>query len=151
MAKKYLVRLHCDEKAYLQKIIRKGKTNAYRIRHANMLLAACVDGGNMSDQQIAEAFSCHRRTVENLRQRFVEQGLEAALERKKRAHPPRERLLDGDAEAKLIALCCSQAPEGRSRWTLHLLADKLVELQIVETISHETVRQVLKKTNSNHI
>ncbi|MCB0202159.1 MAG: helix-turn-helix domain-containing protein, partial [Anaerolineae bacterium] len=102
-----------------------------RIRHANMLLAACVDGGNMSDQQIAEAFSCHRRTVENLRQRFVEQGLEAALERKKRAHPPRERLLDGDAEAKLIALCCSQAPEGRSRWTLHLLADKLVELQIV--------------------
>lgn len=151
MAKKYVVRLHSDEKASLKEIVRKGKTNAYRIRHANMLLAACVDGGNMSDQAIAKTFSCHRRTVENLRQRFVEQGLEAALERKKREFPPRERLLDGDGEAKLIALSCSQAPEGYSRWTLHLLADKLVELQIVETISHETVRQVLKKTNSNHI
>lgn len=151
MAKKYIVRLHADEKAYLQKIIRVGKTKAYRIRHANILLAACVNGGNMSDQEIAKAFSCHRRTVENIRRRFVEQGLEAALERQKRAHPPRERLLDGDGEAKLIALSCSQAPEGHSRWTLQLLADKLVELQVVESISYETVRQVLKKTNLNHI
>jgi transposase len=145
MAKKFIVRLHSAEKAYLKEISSTGKTNAYRIRHANILLAVAVNGGTMNDHEAVKAFGCHLRTVENIRQRFVEQGFETALERKPREFPPRERLLDGDGEAQLIALACSEAPEGRSSWTLHLLADKLVELQIVVSISHETVRQVLNK------
>lgn len=145
MAKKFVVRLHSDEKAYLQKIISTGRTSAYRIRHANILLAVAVNGGKMNDHETAKAFCCHCRTVENIRQRFVEQGFESALERKQRKFPPHERLLDGDGEAQLIALACGEAPEGRSNWTLHLLADKLVELQIVDSISYETVRQVLNK------
>ena len=122
-------------------------TSAYRILHANMLLAADADNLNWTDAQIVKAFGCHQRTVENIRQRFVEQGFDAALERKQRTTPPRRPILDGDGEAQLIALACSEAPEGRSSWTLHLLADRLVAMNIVDTISHETVRQVLKKTN----
>jgi transposase len=90
--------------------------------------------------QIAEAFGCHARTVENVRRRFVTDGTAAALERKKRDHPPREKVLDGEAEAHLIAVACSEPPEGRARWTLELLADKLVELNIVESVSYQTVR-----------
>jgi len=95
------------------------------------------------------AFSCNRSTVEGIRKRFVLEGLDSALERKKRAKPPTERILDGAKEARLIALACSEPPEGRSRWTLRLLADELIALEIVESISYRTVQRTLKKTNSS--
>ncbi|MBU1320683.1 MAG: IS630 family transposase [candidate division Zixibacteria bacterium] len=145
MSKKYIVRLSDRERRGLEQLSAKGKTVAYRIRHAHILLKADADGPNWTDWRIAEAFSCHARTVEGIRKRFVEQGLDAALNRKKREMPPREKLLDGEKEARLIALSCSKPPKGRARWTLHLLADKMVELEVVESISHETVRQTLKK------
>lgn len=145
--KKYVVRLTNEERKQLTELIRKGKATAYKIKHANILLKADVDGLAWIDAQIAEAFSVDTNTVGSIRQRFVEQGLEAALNRKKRDRPPRERKLDGEAEAQLIALSFSNPPEGRNRWTLRLLADKVVELEIVDTLSHETVRRTLKKTN----
>src|SRR5262249_11304531 len=110
---------------------------------------AAAGGPAWTDDRIAEAVEVTLRTVERVRQRFVEQGLEAALVRKKQDRPSRERKLDGADEARLIALACSEPPQGRSAWTLQLLADKLVELRVVDTISDETVRQVLKKTNSS--
>ncbi len=149
--RKYIVRLRCDERKQLQDLVSKGRTQAYRIRHAHILLKADAEGPGWGDEAIAEAFSCHRRTVEGLRKRLVIQGLDAALERKKRERPPIEPILDGEREARLIALACSQPPKGRSRWTLELLADKLVELHIVESISYRTVQRALKKTNSSPI
>ncbi len=145
--KKYVVCLTNEERGQLAELIRKGKAAAYKIRHAHILLKADVDGLAWSDDQIGEAFSVHTNTVGSLRQRFVEQGLEAALNRKERARPPRERKLDGEAEARLIAVSCGKPPEGYNRWTLRLLADKAAELEIVDTISHETVRRTLKKTS----
>lgn len=147
MNKQYIVRLSEEERRELERLIAKGKAVAYKIRHAHILLKADADGPAWTDLRIAEAFSCHTRTVEGIRRRFVEQGIEAALNRKKRAMPPREKLLDGAKEARLIALSCSKPPQGRGRWTLHILADRMVELGIVESISHETVRRALKKTN----
>lgn len=147
MNKQYIVRLSEEERRELERLIAKGKAVAYKIRHAHILLKADADGPAWTDLRIAEAFSCHARTVEGIRRRFVEQGIEAALNRKKRAMPPREKLLDGAKEARLIALSCSKPPKGRGRWTLHILADRMVELGIVESISHETVRRALKKTN----
>lgn len=147
MNKKYIVRLSEEERGELERLITKGKAAVYKIRHAHILLKADADGPAWTDPRIAEAFSCHARTVEGIRRRFVEQGTRAALNRKKRAMPPREKILDGAKEARLIALSCSQPPKGRGRWTLHLLADRMVELEIVESISHETVRRTLKKTN----
>ena len=149
MNKKYIVRLTKEERAYLEDLIRKGKAAAYRIKHANVLLKVDADGPGWSDDEAAEAFGCHANTARNIRQRFVEQGLDAALERKKRAHPPTEPKLDGKAEARLIAISCSEPPEGRSRWTLKMLADELVVLEIVDSISDQTVRRTLKKTNCN--
>jgi len=149
MANKYVVRLDSDEREALELLVKKGKTQAYRIKHANLLLAVDRDGSDWSDEQAAEAFGCHVNTVSNVRQRFVEQGLEAAVERKKQKSPSRERILDGEKEARLIALACSQPPAGRSKWTLQLLADKLVTLEVVESISDQTVRRTLKKTNSS--
>ena len=146
MNKKYIVRLTNDERKSLEKMVNTGKAAAYKIKHANVLLKADADGPNWTDAMIADAFGCCRQTVENVRRRFVEQTLEAALGRKKRALPPREKILDGKAEAHLIALACSDAPEGRARWTLELLADKLVELNVVETVSYRTVQRTLKKT-----
>ena len=145
MQKKYIVRLTETERTMLQELISKGTTAAYKIKHANMLLKADVDGANWPDQQIAEAFSTSVNTVVNLRQRFVERGFEAALGRKKRSRPPRKKALDGHQEAQLIALRCSSPPTGYAKWTLQLLADKLVELEVVEQISRETIRQTLKK------
>jgi len=142
---KYLVRLTNEERGRLTGLITKGKAAAFKIRHAHILLKADVDGPAWSDDQIARAFSVHTSTVGNLRKRFVEQGLEAALNRKERPRPSRERKLDGEAGARLIALSCSKPPEGYNRWTLRLLADKAVELGIVDTVSHETVRRTLKK------
>lgn len=145
----YVVRLTAEERDQLQELISKGKTQAYRIRHAQILLKADADGPAWLDRTIADAFSCHRATVEGIRKRFVLEGLDSALERKKRAKPPTERILDGAKEARLIALACSEPPEGRSRWTLKLLADELIALDIVESISYRTVQRTLKKTNSS--
>lgn len=151
MRKKYLVRLTSEERAELQAMVSKGKVAAYRIKHANILLAADVEGAAWPDQRIAQAFSCHRGSVENIRRRFVLEGLEAALQRKKQARPSRERKLDGDGEARLIALACSEPPDGRDRWTLKLLADALVQLDMVDSISDQTVRRTLKKTSCGPI
>ena len=148
MAPKYTVELTSEERAYLEALVSKGKpAPAYKIKHAHLLLNVDVTGPIREDREVAELFRCHRNTVANVRQRFVEQGLEAALERKKRALPPVAKLLDGRQEAQLIALSCSSPPEGRARWTLRLLADELVMLEVVDAISHETVRQTLKKMN----
>ena len=147
--KKYIIRLTQAERERLGAMVKKGKAAAYRIKHAHILLKADADGPGWIDKRIAEAFGCHVRTVENVRRRCVLEGLEAALERNKQARPRRERKLDGDGEARLIALACSEPPEGRDRWTLRLLADRLVRLEVVDSISAQTVRRTLKKTNSN--
>jgi transposase len=151
MAKKYVVRLASEERDELTSLVRKGKTQAFRIKHANILLAADSDGPAWTDERIAEAFGCHVQTVRNVRQRFVEQGLLAALDRKKQVAPSRQRILDGEQEARLIALACSAPPKGRAKWTLQLLADQLVVLKVVEAISDQTVRRTLKKTSSGRI
>lgn len=151
MADKYIVRLTEEECQRLEDITRKGETQAYRIRHANILLKANADGDDWSNAQIAEAFGCHQGTVCNVRKRFVMEGLEAALERTPQKNPSRQPIFDGRTEAQLIALSLSTPPEGQSGWSLRLLADKLVELNIVEEVSHETVRSTLKKTKSSPI
>ena len=147
MPKRFIVRLNEEEQQFLTNLVSTGKAAAYKIKHANLLLNIDINGAGWTDEEAAAAFSCHRHTVANLRQRLVEQGLAAALERKPNQTPPRHRVCDGESEAKLIALRCGAPPVGRARWTLRLLADKAVELAIVPAICHETVRQVLKKTN----
>jgi transposase len=146
MKKKYLVRLTEEERQALEDLVHKGKTAAHRRTHAHILLG--VDEGSygpgLLDSEVADRVGVNERTVSRLRQRCVEEGLAAALERKPRVRE-KARVLDGDGEAHLIALMCSEPPPGQSRWTLHLLGNRLVELGIVESISHETVRQVLKK------
>lgn len=151
MNKKYVVTLEDQEREELQEIVSVGKTQAYRIKHANILLKSDANGDSWTDEDIAAAFGCSTRTVENVRQRFVLQGMAAAIERKKREKPPTAPVLDGAGEARLTALACSAPPDGRSRWTLQLLADRCVELNIVESISPQTVMRTLKKMNSNHI
>jgi transposase len=143
---KYVVRLTEEERTVLTDVISKGKAAAQKIKHANVLLKLDADGPGWSDAQVAEAFACSPRTVFSLRQRCVEAGLDAALERKPRAQPPRERRLDGDGEAQLVRLACSTPPAGQAHWTLKLLAARLVELQVVATISPQTVMRTLKKT-----
>ncbi len=148
--KKYHVRLSSEERAELETIVRKGKASAQRQSHARILLLADLHGpeGGWSDSQIARAAQTSIPTIERVRRVCVEHGLPRALERK---DPDRqyERKLDGKAEARLIALSCGEPPRGYARWSLRLLADRLVELEIVEEISHETVRRTLKKTNSS--
>ena len=151
MLKTYIVRLSQEERQYLQNLVSTGKTAAYKIKHANILLNIDVNGQGWTDEKAAAAFSCHRNTVANLRERLVKEGIEPALNRKPSKTPPRQTIIDGEVEAKLIALRCGEPPAGQARWTLRLLADIAVELEIVPAISHETVRQVLKKTNSNLI
>ncbi len=143
MYKKYIVDLQKEERRILQRIIRAGKHSARKIRWAHALLKA--DKG-WKDQRIAEALEISLPTIQRIRQRFVEEGLEIALGA--RSHKPRPYLhrLDGKQEARLIAIACSKAPQGRTRWTLRLLAGKMVELNVVEEISYQTVRRVLKKT-----
>lgn len=145
MNKKYIVRLAREERSELENLVKSGRAEAYRIKHANILLAVDADGAGWSDEETQEAYRCHLNTVINVRQRFVEQGLEAALGRKKQEAPSREPLLDGDKEARLISIACSAPPEGRARWTLQLLADKLVALKVVDSICDQTVRRALKK------
>ena len=147
MNKKYIVRLTDEERGRLAALLSKGKAAARKLTRARVLLKADADGPAWTDERIAEALDMGRRTVENIRKRLVEEGLEAALNRKKRCRPPREKILDGEKEAKLIALACGRAPEGRKRWTLRLLSDRLVELDIVEAISYETVRRTMKETS----
>ena len=149
MFKKFVVRLTADEQGILSDIITKGKSAAYKIKHANILLKADADGLAWTDQAICQAFDCSLNTVRSIRQRFIEEGLEIALNRKHQSRPSNLQILDGEKEARLIALCCAKPPEGRSGWSLRLLADRLVELEIVKSISYETVRLGLKKTNSN--
>jgi transposase len=151
MNKKYVVRLTADERTLLESLISKGKAAAYKIKHANILLKVDADGSDWSDEETAEAFGCHANTVRNVRQRLVEKGLEAALERKKQETPSRERILDGKSEARLIAVSCSEPPAGSVRWTLQLLADRVVEMEIVETVSATTVGRTLKKTSCSPI
>lgn len=151
MNKKYVVCLTADERTLLENLISKGKAAAYKIKHANILLKVDADGSDWSDEETAEAFGCHANTVRNVRQRLVEKGLEAALERKKQETPSRERILDGESEARLIAVSCSEPPAGSARWTLQLLADRVVEMEIVETVSATTVGRTLKKTSCSPI
>jgi len=147
--KKYIVELTSEERKQLQQLVKKGKVPGYKIRHAQMLLKADQGkhGPSWPDAQIAEVFASHVTSVERLRKRFVEQGLDAALERNKRDNYTCK--LDGDAEAHLIAIACSKPPAGRSEWSLRLLADRLVELSVVDSISYMTVSRTLKKTNLN--
>jgi hypothetical protein len=148
--KKHHIRLSAAERAQLETIVRKGKASAHRQRHARILLLADTHGpeGGWSDSQIASAAHTSIPTIERARRICVEHGLERALDGK---DPEREypRKLDGKGEAQLIALSCGAAPQGCARWTLRLLAARLVELEIVDTISHEAVRRTLKKTNSS--
>jgi transposase len=147
MNKKYIVRLTAEEKKELENLMKKGKTQAYRIKHANILLAVDADGPNWPDHQVAKAYKCHQNTVVNVRRRFVEQGFEAALERKKQQAPSRKRIIDGEKEAKLISIACSKPPQGSAKWTMEMLADKLVALKVVDSVSGQTVWRTLKKTN----
>jgi transposase len=149
MNKRYLVRLSKEEREQLLVMVRVGKAAAHRLLWARILLKVDEgeEGPNLSDAEAAEALETTARTVERLRRRLVEEGLEAALTRKRRETPPRRFILDGRAEARLVATCCSEPPAGRARWTLRLLADRLVELNVVESVSRDTVRRTLKKTN----
>jgi transposase len=146
--KKYLVTLTADERGQLGALIRKGKASALVLTRARILLKADqADGGPAwDDARIAEAMEVGERTVSRVRRRFVERGFEACLRRKPQDRPSRLRKLDGAAEARLIAVACSKAPDGRAEWTMQLLADKLVELEVVDSISDETVRRAMKKT-----
>jgi transposase len=147
--KKYRVTLTPEERGALTDLIRAGKASATAQAHARILLKAdqAEGGPAWTDDRIAEAVEVDVATVERVRKRFVEQGTEAALRRKPQERPSRPRKLDGAAEARLVALACSAPPEGRKSWTMRLLAEKLVELEVVDSIGEETVRTVLKKTS----
>jgi transposase len=147
MAVRYIVELTDEERNKLQEIVSKNKASRYTIVNAYILLRSDVACGWLYDN-IAQAYDVSTKKVEYVRKRFVEEGLEAVLSRKPVTNAHR-RKITGEEEAHLIALCCSQAPEGHDRWTLRMLADKMVELNIVNSISHETVRQTLKKMNLN--
>lgn len=143
--KKYIVTLSQEERQQLRAVLKKGKAAARTRLHAQILLHADTTAEQWTDEAISTALDVHPTTVANVRQRCVEEGVEAALQRR-RGRIQHRRKLDGKQEAHLIALACSDPPDGQARWSLRLLADHLVELQLVDTISYETVRQVLKKT-----
>ena len=151
--KKYVVKLSEDERNQLNEMIRKGKSSAQRLTKARILLKADVSeaGEGWSDSRIMDALETSATTVYRTRQQLVEEGFEAVLSRKQRASPPVPPIFDGEKEAKLIALACSQPPKGRARWTLRLLEDKVVELNIVDRASDSTIWRVLKKTRSSRI
>ena len=145
MQKKYIVRLSAAERHHLESVVKTLSGSSQKVRRAQILLQSDVAGANWSDQSIAEAYNCRRQTDENLRRRLVEDGFEVALNGKKRSTPPTEKLLDGEQEAQVIATRLGPPPAGYSNWSLRLLARRVVELGIVETVSHETLRQTLKK------
>jgi hypothetical protein len=146
MNKKYVVRLSDDERGVCQEIIKNLKGSSQKFRRAQILLKADADGPGWPDVRVADAFNCRVQTIENLRKRLVTEGFALALEGKKRREPPTPGKLDGEAEAKLLAMRLGKPPAGYGHWPLHLLADELVALEIVDSLSHETVRKVLKKT-----
>ena len=146
--KKYIVALTNLERGKLEKLTKTGKIAAYKMNHARILLLADINrkGGGWSDLQISESLNIGHATIERVRQRFVEEGIESALTRKKQQNR-RAKILDGEKEAHLIALACSETPTGQAKWTLKMLADKMIELKYVEKVSPETIRKTLKKTN----
>ena len=146
MQKKYVVRLSDEERDTLHEVVKKLKGTSQKVRRAQILLKADANGPSWSDDRIADAFSCRTRTVEKVRQRLVERGFDETLNGKKRATPPTEKLLDGKQEGKIIATRLGPPPIGYANWTLRLLARKVVALEIVDSVSHETVRRTLKKT-----
>ena len=146
MQKKYIVRLTDSERAMLEEVVRKLKGSSQKVRRAQILLKADANGPAWTDQQIADAFGCRRQTVENVRQRLVTEGFEVTLQGKQPAAPPRRPVLDGKQQAEVIALRLGPPPKGFANWSLRLLAEKVVELEIVDSVSHETVRRALKKT-----
>lgn len=149
MNKRHLVKLSKDERKELSELVKKEKAAAKLRTHSQVLLL--VDCGKQGpawkDEAVAEACQVSVRTVENIRKRLVLEGLQSALHRKKQVRPSRLKILDGEREAKVIAVCCGAVPSGHARWTLRLLAKRVVELDIVEAVSHETVRRCLKKTS----
>jgi transposase len=149
MSPRYRVTLTKEERKELDAMTRRGKTHARRFIHARALLLcdAGADGPAWNVADVATALGVTSRAIEHLKKRFVEDGFEAALSRKPREKPPREVIFDGAFEARLITLACSDAPDGRRRWTVRLLADKAIELKFAESVSHMTVQRVLKKTN----
>jgi hypothetical protein len=146
MQKKYIVRLTAAERTTLTEVVKKLKGSSQKVRRAQILLKAAADGPAWTDARIAEAVGCRTKTVENLRERLVTLGFEVTLNGKSREQPPRPQLLSGEQEAKVIATRLGPPPKGFATWSLRLLADKVVELEIVPSISHETVRPTLKKT-----
>ena len=146
MHKKFVVRLSDEERGVCQEIIKHLKGSSQKFRRAQILLKTDADGSAWPDVRIAEAFDCRVQTIENLRKRLGTEGFEWALDGKQRQEPPIPCKLDGEAEAQLIALRLGKPPSGYGHWTLHLLADEMVRLDIVDAISYETVRKVLKKT-----
>ncbi len=147
--KKYIVRLEPEERLRLEQLVGVGKAAAYRIRHANILLAVDESeaGPKMKDVDAARAFNVGVRSIESLRKRLVEEGLDAALDRRKQVRPSIEKIFDGEKEARLIAIACGPKPQGRARWTLELLADRVVTLKIVDRCSPQTVMRTLQKTS----
>lgn len=146
MQKLYVVRLTDQEREELRSVVKKLKGTGQKVRRAQILLKADAGEPNWTDERIAEAFSCRTRTVERLRQRLVEHGFEETLHRLERTQPPVEKLLTGEQEARIIAMRLGPPPKGYANWTLRLLARKVVELEIVDSVSYETVRRTLKKT-----
>ena len=146
MQKRHVVRLTDQERSELRDVIKKLKGTGQKVRRAQILLKADADGPNWTDERIADAFSCRTRTVEKIRQRLVERGFEDTLHGIERAQPAVEKLLTGDQEARIIATRLGRPPKGYANWTLRLLARKVVELEIVDSVSYETVRRTLKKT-----
>ena len=147
MKKRYIVNLTADERAALQEIVRRQRVAALKRQRAMILLKADDD---LTDAEIAEDLEVGRATVERVRRRCVERGLEFALDRKPQENPSRPRKFDGASEARLVQLACSAPPEGRAQWTLSLLGDRLVELKVFDSVSKSSVQRVLKKTSSSH-
>ena len=145
MVKKYIVQLSQEERDSLEEVVKKLSGSSQKVRRAQILIKADVEGLNWTDKQIAEAFSCRIETVENLRKTLVTKGFEIALNGEKREAPPRKRALDGEQEARVIAARLGSPPDGFGGWSLRLLKEQVVELEIVENISHETLRKILKK------
>ena len=146
--KKYIVSLTVSERKFLEQLTKKGKIAAYKMNHARILLQSDINQkeGGWTDRQISESLNIGHATIERVRQRFVEEGIESALSRREQKKR-RSKIIDGEKEAYLIAIACSETPAGKSNWTLRMLADKMVELKYVEQVSTETIRQTLKKTN----
>ena len=146
MQKKYIIRLTEEERTQLREVIKTLNGSSQKVRRAQILLKADIEKSNWTDERIADAFGCRTKTVENIRQRLVEQGFEATLNGTRRLTPPTAKLLDGEQEARIIAMRLGSPPKGYANWSLRLLSRHVVELGIVDTVSHETIRRTLKKT-----